>query len=146
MIYTIGYQKTKINVFLDKLQSNGIKKVVDVRILPLSRVKGYSKSSLADLLPKNGIEYLHLPSLGTPKEMLAKYRINKDYTSFFAEFREYLFPMLNNGLAVRMKDIFSDNETSPTCLLCYEKNPLECHRLIIAEAFELKFKWKVQHL
>lgn len=66
-IYTIGYEATTMADFLAALQRAGVRRVIDVRALPLSRRPGFSKSSLAAHLAEVGIEYRHLKALGTPK-------------------------------------------------------------------------------
>ncbi len=42
--------------------------LVDVRLTPLSRKPGMSKRQLADALTAVGVEYLHLPALGNPRD------------------------------------------------------------------------------
>src|SRR3982751_5880304 len=67
-IFTIGYEGTTVAEFLAALQAAGVKRVIDVRALPLSRRPGFSKTSLKNALAEEGIEYLHLKALGTPAD------------------------------------------------------------------------------
>jgi len=39
-LYTIGHEDTTMGEFLDALRSAGVKRVIDVRALPLSRRPG----------------------------------------------------------------------------------------------------------
>jgi uncharacterized protein (DUF488 family) len=64
-LYTIGYEETSAESFLKKLESAGVKMVLDVRELPQSRVPGFSKNKLAEKLHRHGIEYLHIRELGS---------------------------------------------------------------------------------
>ncbi len=66
-IYTIGYEGLKQKAFLAWLQRYEINVIADVRRLPLSRKKGFSKNSLNELLAKNNIEYISYRELGTSK-------------------------------------------------------------------------------
>ena len=46
LIFTIGYEKSTIDEFVDRLADAEIEVLVDVRELPLSRKKGFSKNGL----------------------------------------------------------------------------------------------------
>ena len=52
-IYTIGYEGLNQKEFLAWLQHYKINVIADVRQLPLSRKKGFSKNSLNESLAKN---------------------------------------------------------------------------------------------
>src|SRR6478736_2047718 len=67
-IFTIGYEGATMPEFMAALQKAGVKRVIDVRALPLSRRPGFSKSPLRAALAEAGIEYVHLKALGTPSE------------------------------------------------------------------------------
>ena len=66
-IFTIGYEGVTMDEFLAALKGAGVEQVIDVRALPLSRRPGFSKNILAATLKDNGIGYVHLKALGTPK-------------------------------------------------------------------------------
>ena len=67
-IFTIGYEATTMGEFLAALSDAGVKRVIDVRALPLSRRPGFSKSPLKAALTEAGIDYVHLKALGTPAD------------------------------------------------------------------------------
>src|SRR3712207_4594344 len=67
-LFTIGYEGATIDAFLDTLEEAGVKTLVDVRAVPLSRKPGFSKRALAAALAERGIGYRHLQRLGTPAE------------------------------------------------------------------------------
>ena len=67
MLYTFGYEGLAIDQYITRLQQVGVKTIVDVRQLPLSRKRGFSKRSFSEALEKSGIAYLHSPTLGCPK-------------------------------------------------------------------------------
>ncbi len=66
-VFTIGYEGATMDGFIAALDTAGVRQVIDVRALPLSRRPGFSKSSLAASLAAAGIAYVHLKALGTPK-------------------------------------------------------------------------------
>ena len=67
--FTAGYEQSEPEEFLRRLQENGIEVIVDVRDMPLSRKRGFSKNQLQALLGEVDIEYLHVKPLGAPKEI-----------------------------------------------------------------------------
>jgi hypothetical protein len=64
---TIGYEGYDLDGFVGALRRAGIKQLLDIRDLPLSRRKGFSKSPLREALSDAGILYEHLRELGAPK-------------------------------------------------------------------------------
>ena len=55
-IYTIGYEGTTVADFLAALAKAGVRRVIDVRALPLSRRPGFSKTLLGAALKEVGID------------------------------------------------------------------------------------------
>src|ERR1700683_3892464 len=66
-LLTIGYEGCTIDDVLAELKAAGVKLLVDVRAVPRSRKPGFSKRQLAAGLDAEGIAYVHLQGLGTPK-------------------------------------------------------------------------------
>ena len=66
-LFTIGYEGTDIDRFVETLKIVGVEVVADVRAVALSRKKGFSKSALSARLMADGMEYLHFVELGDPK-------------------------------------------------------------------------------
>src|SRR5690242_21925538 len=67
-IFTIGYEAATMPDFIAALTSAGVKRVIDVRALPLSRRPGFSKTPLKGALAEADIDYVHLRALGTPAD------------------------------------------------------------------------------
>src|SRR4051794_32876179 len=65
-IFTIGYEGATVAEFIAALEHAGVRQIIDVRALPLSRRPGFSKSPLRAALAEAGIDYVHLKALGTP--------------------------------------------------------------------------------
>jgi hypothetical protein len=66
-VYTFGYEGLDIATFIATLRANGVQTIVDVRELPLSRKKGFSKSAFSAALSEAGVAYLHMPRTGLPQ-------------------------------------------------------------------------------
>src|SRR5579864_2754337 len=67
-IFTIGYEGSTQNDVVAALSAAGVKILLDVRAVPLSRRPGFSKNVLAAGLREAGIDYVGLKALGTPPE------------------------------------------------------------------------------
>lgn len=130
-IFTIGYESSTMAEFLAALKDAGVKRVIDVRALPLSRRPGFSKSPLKAALNEAGIGYVHLKALGTPSEgrSAAREGRQEDLERIYAgqlELPEAIFQ------AEQMRELASEK---PSALLCYERDPSACHRsLLLATA------------
>jgi len=126
-LYTIGYQDRNLDDFICELKSFGISVLIDVREIPVSRKKGFSKTSLYQYLEENDIQYIHLKDLGSPKSLREKLRSDGDYSYFFNEYQKYI-----KSQAVLIEDLYQMVSDNICCLMCYEKIPKTCHRSIVA--------------
>jgi uncharacterized protein (DUF488 family) len=129
-IFTIGYEGATMAEFLATLTTAGVKRVIDVRALPLSRRPGFSKSSLAAELAGVGIDYVHLKPLGTPK--LGRDAAKKgDRATLEAVYAGQLELPEAQAAAARMRDLAAE---MPSALLCFERDPDMCHRTLLLDA------------
>ncbi|MGN8022192.1 DUF488 domain-containing protein [Phyllobacterium sp. 22229] len=128
-IYTIGYEGTDIDKFIQTLKVVGIAVLADVRALPLSRKKGFSKNSLREHLERAGIEYHSYQELGDPKPGRDAARAGR-----FDEFRKIYTDHIETPQATkRVADLAGVAAKNITCMLCFERDPTTCHRSIVAE-------------
>lgn len=129
-ILTIGYEGTTMAEFLAALNNAGVKRVIDVRALPLSRRPGFSKSPLRAALAEAGIDYVHLKALGTPAEgrLAARAGRQEDLARIYAGQLELPEAILQ---AERMRELAAEK---PSALLCYERDPAACHRSLLLAA------------
>jgi uncharacterized protein (DUF488 family) len=97
-LFTIGYEGLDQRQFMAHLAHNKISVVADVRHLPLSRKKGFSKSSLAEMLNENDIEYISLRDLGTSKDMRNKLYATKNYAAFFKDYKRSIADQTPNPI------------------------------------------------
>jgi len=118
-----------VAAFVAALREAGVALVLDIRAAPVSRKKGFSKTPLAQHLSEAGMGYRPLRGLGTPKQGRGAAR-SGDHDSFERIFRRHLEEpeaLLDLGEAL------SPAGVQPICLLCLERDPEQCHRLIVAE-------------
>jgi len=129
-IYTIGYEGTTVPEFIAALEKAGVKRVIDVRALPLSRRPGFSKSPLRAALEEAGIEYLHLKALGTPAEGRAAAREGRH-----SELERIYAGQLELPEAiVQSAQMLGLAKEKPSALLCMEREPAHCHRTLLLRA------------
>jgi uncharacterized protein (DUF488 family) len=128
-VFTIGYEEKTINEFLDKLKKHGITTLIDVREIPYSRKRDFSKTRIGDYLRSAGIKYIHIGKLGSPKELREKLHKDKDYDSFLSAYRAYL-ETLNDAMEKLYGEIIAQDVS---CLMCMERDPFKCHRIVIAK-------------
>lgn len=129
-IYTIGYEAVTMAEFVAALQAAGVRRVIDVRALPLSRRPGFSKSSLAAELATRDIDYVHLKALGTPKRGRDAAK-KGDVATLRAVYDEQLELPEAQAQAAIMLDLAAE---MPSALLCFEREPAHCHRTLLLEA------------
>ena len=67
-IASVGYEGRSADEVIEALVGAGVRALVDVRQNAISRKPGLSKRALAERCRVRGIEYLHEPSLGNPRE------------------------------------------------------------------------------
>lgn len=129
-VFTIGYEATTMADFLAALTGAGVKRVIDVRALPLSRRPGFSKSILAATLREAGIDYVHLKALGTPKRGRDAAK-KGDVLTLRAVYDDQLMLPEAQAAAAQMRELAAE---MPSALLCYERDPCHCHRTLLLQA------------
>ncbi|MFS4457915.1 DUF488 family protein [Bdellovibrio sp. HCB2-146] len=142
-IFTIGYEGSDIDQFVETLQKNKMKCLIDVRKNPVSRKKGFSKSKLAQALAAEGIEYLHYGDLGVPsawrKEAKAEI-ITRE--KMFKKYAKEILPIHQD----KIDEIIRIAKKRRSVLLCYEHNALDCHRHYLTERIKKQIKVKIVDL
>ena len=125
-----GYEGETISAFVHKLQAD-VKAVIDIREIPLSRKKGFSKNTLAKTLWSRGIEYHHFKELGSPSEIRNQLRSDGDYIDFFEKYKRHA--RKNGGI---LKNVLKIIHSKHSALLCFEKDCELCHRTIVASELQ----------
>jgi len=127
-LFTIGYEGAALDDFMRTLKTAKIDVLLDVRELPISRRKGFSKTALGSALTEAGICYRHEKQLGSPKTIRHQLREDGNYPRFFRKFDRHLIEQ--SALLETLAEELKGN----VALMCYEKDHEECHRLSVANA------------
>ena len=136
-LYTIGFTKKKAETFFNIIQSNGITKVIDVRLNNASQLAGFSKKDDLKyfLQALCGCQYIHLPLWAPTAEIFHGYRKTKQIS--WSALKIQFNALLDNRNAHRL--ISSPAELHKACLLCSEPTPERCHRRLVAEFLKQHF-------
>lgn len=129
-ICTIGYEGATQSEVVAALTSAGVKYLVDVRAVPLSRRPGFSKNILAAGLREAGIEYVGLKALGTPPEGREAAR-KGDHARLAQVYAGQLELPEAIAQGAQLVDLAS---MATTAVLCFERDPCGCHRSLLVDA------------
>jgi len=127
-LFTIGTERKKPDIFFALLEKNGVKRVVDIRLKNTrGMVTWLNKEELKFFLARvANIDYVHELRLAPTEDILAM----KDWTKYEPAFKALI---ASRHIETLRGDLHDDD-----CLLCYENDPAECHRGLVAEYLKAK--------
>lgn len=141
-VLTIGYEDRLPDELLRDLQNAGVDVLLDVRELPLSRRRGFSKTRLSELLEAGGVRYEHDKRLGNPRPYRELYWAG-DTEAGADAYRGHL----HNGSDPALVELAARLRSERICLLCVEHDVERCHRAVIVEALQARLpRLAVRHL
>lgn len=141
-IYTTGYEGKTIDQFIVKLLSSGIKRLIDVRKNPVSRVFGFSKKTLSQTCSRVGIEYVHFPGVGIPTAERRGLKSPSDYQKLLDKYDSSILPNTHE----LQKELVTLIKESPSVLTCVEDDQSCCHRSRLAKALQKMSGMRTVHL
>ncbi len=142
IVFTIGYEGLSLERYINMLIQNNICVLCDVRNNPISRKFGFSKPLLSRVLPKIGIEYIHIPELGIISSKRKDLDDDADYKALFSEYKKEL-PQKNYSIDVLLS-IYENKRR--LALTCFEHDALHCHRHVISDYLAKNYHIKVYHI
>jgi len=138
VLFTLGYEGRELDELIALLHANRVECVIDIRELPLSRRRGFSKTPLGTALRAAGIDYVHMKSAGNP------YRREKDRIP-----REQLLAKYQRHIAKAdqvVAEVAATARGRRAALLCYEADPHECHRSLRAPRVARTVRARIEDL
>jgi uncharacterized protein (DUF488 family) len=131
-IKTIGHSNHPIERFVSLLKSGGVERLVDVRSLPWSRrFPQFGRERLAKSLKEAGIDYVWQgEALGGKPPQGGGY----DELAARPEFKD------------AVGQLIADSAGTSLCLMCAEKEPLECHRVLLVSRRLAERGAAIEHL
>lgn len=128
-LFTIGFTKKTAQQFFSILRTNGVKRIIDIRLNNVSQLAGFTKRDDLRFFLRElcNADYLHRPECAPTKSLLEKYKkqgqIWEDYVSDF-------IPIITHR---KVEDLFDLQTLDHACLLCSEPLPENCHRLLVSK-------------
>jgi uncharacterized protein (DUF488 family) len=130
-IWTTGYEQHRTpEDLVSALQAAGVTRLLDVRELPLSRRRGFSKTKLSEALAAGGIRYEHEKALGNPKHLRDLYK-SGDVAAGEAGYRKRI--TTDYAWAVDQLADSIAQDAPATAMLCWEADHAACHRSVIVD-------------
>ena len=133
-LFTIGFTKHSAENFFTKLRQSGVERIIDTRLNNSSQLSGFAKRDDLKFFLKTiaGCDYSHELNLAPTEELLSKYKVTQDWKVYEKQF----IGLMKKRKIEEMPRSFFQN----ACLLCSEKAPHFCHRRLVAEY--LQSRWK----
>lgn len=141
-IATIGYEGATLSDFVATLLKADIREVIDIRAIPQSRRPGFSKTSLSAALASAEILYRHVRDLGDPKPGRDAAR-SGDLKRFTELFTAHLD---THAAQLALEQVAHTVDLHKCVLLCYEREPTLCHRLLVAKRLAAGTSLNIQNL
>jgi uncharacterized protein (DUF488 family) len=144
-LFTIGYEGSSLENYLNRLIKNDVKVLLDVRNNPQSMKFGFSKNQLNRYCESVGIHYMHFPEVGIISDKRQELNTQKDYDRLFADYRVNSLPQTlatqNNILDILFK-------YKRIALTCFEADYHQCHRSHLADSISKLpgFEYEVKHI
>lgn len=141
-IASVGYEGETPDDFIDKLRRWDVTTVVDVRLNPISRKRGFSKNVLANLLESHGIEYRHMPTLGNPRDNRDGY---SDATSEAGLLARDKYKAILEAEATRedLDELSRLASETRIAVMCFEASERHCHRHEVLDAIYQRLDGRV---
>lgn len=145
ILHTIGYEGLSLEKYLVRLLMNNVKVLLDVRSNPISMKFGFSKNQLKKYCEFLGIQYKHIPELGISSEIRKKFKSQRTYEKLFDYYLQNIIPETLE-LQYHVLNLLAEHQS--IALTCFEANPHQCHRKLLAEAIAQLpgFKYEVNHI
>lgn len=138
-IFTIGHSSHDLKTFIGLLRLNNISSIADVRSMPYSKyTPQYNRETLMEELVRNKITYdflgHHLGARPDDEEVYTASRLD------FAKVakRDYF----KEGLRL----VHEAARTKRLALMCSEKDPTQCHRMILVTRNLRSADTKISHI
>ena len=136
-IWTIGHSTRSIEEFIALLETNGIKLLADVRLLPGSkRYPQFDQDALARSLSERGIRYEHFRELGGRRKPRPDSRNTAWRNDSFRGYADFMESREFRAGIERLVDLAGN--TGPTAVMCAEAVWWRCHRGLISDYFKAR--------
>lgn len=141
-LVSIGYEGRTVGDLVAQLLEQYVRVLVDVRLTPMSRRPGLSKTKLSKALAAVGIGYVHHRALGNPKDNRAGFRAGEPES--LARYRDVLDSAAATEALAHVCELLDGGVVA---LLCFESDHAECHRdIVVRRVLEARPNAAVVHV
>ena len=135
--YTMGFSNRSWEETLEILKVFKIGRLVDIRTLPGSKhTPQFNLEHLQKELPKSGIEYIHMKSLGGLRKPVKDSTVNSAWQN--SGFRGYADYMQTQGFVAALDELLRMIKEKPTVYCCTEAVFWRCHRQLVSDALRVR--------
>lgn len=127
-LFTLGFTRKNARTFFETLKGAGVGQLLDIRLNNTSQMAGFTKRDDLAYFTETilGGPYLHLPLLAPSEAILSRYREDKNWQRYEADFLALMH-------ARQVAGMFAPVQLDKGCLLCSEPVADFCHRRLVAE-------------
>src|SRR5258708_21009361 len=145
ILFTIGYEGSSLEGYLNRLIRNDVKVLIDVRNNPLSMKFGFSKSLLKRYCESLNIIYTHIPEVGIQSDQRQELNTQADYDALFKKYRNDNLPKTKSAQE-NILGLLKQHQR--VALTCFEADICQCHRKHLAKAIEKlpHFNYDTKHI
>ncbi len=142
--YTMGFSNRTWEETAVILRAFPIQRLVDIRTLPGSKhTPHFDLEQLREALPKIGVEYIHMKSLGGLRKPLKDSTINAAWRN--DAFRGYADYMQTPGFEAALNQLIELLKETRTVYCCTEAVFWRCHRQLVSDALLVR-GYRIWHI
>ena len=131
--YSMGFSNRSWDETLEILAALEIRRLVDIRTLPGSKhTPQFNLEHMKAALPKAGIEYVHMKSLGGLRKPVKNSTVNSAWKN--SGFRGYADYMQTPEFESALSELIRLLEERKTVYCCTEAVFWRCHRQLVSDA------------
>jgi uncharacterized protein (DUF488 family) len=137
--FGVGYQGRDLSEFVELLQHQGATLLVDVRLNPISRKRGFSKTALAQALSEADIAYEHMRELGNPKWNRAGF--GGTPAELGTARGVYSTHLMGHDAQKCLDRVAEAARRHLVAVMCFEADQHRCHRDLVLSAISERFSY-----
>ena len=143
-VYTLGFSNRTWEQTREIFAAFNIQRLVDIRTLPGSKhTPQFNLEQLKVALPRDGIEYIHMKSLGGLRKPVKDSTVNAAWQN--SGFRGYADYMQTPEFQTALAELIRLLEQKTTVYCCTEAVFWRCHRQLVSDALLLR-GYRIGHI
>jgi uncharacterized protein (DUF488 family) len=136
-VFTLGFTQRSAEDFFGALRGAGVRRLLDVRLGNVSQLSAFAKRDDLSFFLRElcGAEYVHEPLLAPTRELRDAFK--REGGSWAEYERRFLALLAERQVEERLDpELFA----VPTALLCSERTAERCHRRLVLEYLQRRWK------